>query len=48
MLDALRAAMADFGKYAHANDVLVQDEVDTVVRDALSQFRAFLGPPLML
>lgn len=38
MLDALRAAIADFGRYAHANDVLVQDEVDRVVKEALSHY----------
>ena len=36
MLDALRAAMAEFGRYAHANDVLVQHDVDRVVRNALA------------
>lgn len=45
MLDALREAMADFGRYTHASDIVVQDEVDRVVRSSL---RAFLGPLLML
>ena len=45
MLDALRAAIAAFGRYAHANDVLVQDDVDAVVRDALSDYTIKHGPP---
>jgi uncharacterized protein YcaQ len=37
MLDALRAAIADFVQYAHARDVVVQNDVDRVVRDTLSE-----------
>lgn len=33
MLDALRAAMAGLARYARAKDVLVQDNVDRIVRD---------------
>jgi uncharacterized protein len=45
MLEALRAAIADFGRYAHAKDLAIHDEVDILVKDALA---GIFGPPIML
>jgi hypothetical protein len=38
MPDALQAAIDDFARYARANDFVVREEVDTVVKDVLSAY----------